>query len=235
MRRRAFVTGLGAVLATPLGVRAQSVGKVPRIGLLFPLSRQMASVSADALESGFRELGYVLGETIILDYHWAEGHADRLAALAAELVRSTPDVIIAVATQATLAVKAATTTIPIVTVGAADPVGTGLVESLARPGGNVTGIGVHQEEFVAKLPELLKEALPRLSRIGYVEDPSNPGYASILVVVRDTTKRLGLQSATYGQSKSSRPPSQPWPATGLVPWSWRTKSSRTSIGSASRP
>jgi putative tryptophan/tyrosine transport system substrate-binding protein len=198
MDRRLFLAALsGGLLATPGGLMAQQAGKVPRIGLLVPLSRQVASVSADALEGGFRELGYVLGESIILDYRWAEGHADRLPALAAELVNSRMDVIVSVATQATLAAKTATTTIPIVTVGAADPVGTGLVQTLARPGGNVTGIGVHQEEFAAKLPELLKEALPRVSRIGYLEDPSNPAVANILVVIRDTAKRLALQLVVY--------------------------------------
>jgi putative ABC transport system substrate-binding protein len=196
-RRRFLVAISGGLLATPAASMGQHAGKPPRVGLLFPLSRQVASVSADALESAFRELGYVLGESIILEYRWAEGRADRLPALAAELVSSKVDVIVSVATQATLAAKAATTTLPIVTVGAADPVGTGLVQSLARPGGNVTGIGVHLEEFTAKLPELLKEAVPHVSHVAYLEDPSNPGHASLLVVTRDTAKRMGLRLTVY--------------------------------------
>ena len=206
MDRRRFLAALsGALPATPGTSTAQQAGPVPRVGLLFPLSRPVASVSADALESGFRELGYVLGKSLILEYRWAEGHADRLPGLAAELVDSKVDLIVSVATQATLAAKAATPTIPIVTVGAADPVGTGLVQSLARPGGNVTGIGVHQEEFVAKLPELLKEALPRVSRIGYLEDPSNPAYAGLLAVVRDRPDPDQRVVAVLGQMESSVP------------------------------
>ena len=198
MNRRVFLAVLACgLVAKPIAPSAQSTRRVPRVGLLFPLSRQVASVSADALESGFRELGYLLGETVILDYRWAEGHAERLPALAAELVSSRADIIVSVATQATLAAKAATTTIPIVMVYVGDPVGTGLVQSLAKPGGNVTGIGVQLEEFAGKLPELLKEAFPRLSRIVYLADPNNPGCRVLQTTLGDTTKRLGLQLALY--------------------------------------
>jgi putative ABC transport system substrate-binding protein len=156
----------------------------------------VASISADALEAGFRDLGYEPGKTILLDYRWAEGRTERLPALAAELVGSKPEVIVTVATQATLAAKAATTTIPLVMVGAGDPVGTGLVASLPRPGGNVTGIGVHLEEFSAKLPELLKEAIPRASRVAVLGDPSNPAYP-VNQIIHDTARRLGLTPVAH--------------------------------------
>ena len=199
MNRRTFLSGLTlGTLAWPLAVEAQQPrGKPPHVGLLFPLSRQVASVSADALEAGFRDLGYTPGGNIILDYRWAEGQTERLPALAAELVGSKPDVIVTVATQATIAAKAVTTTIPLVMVGAADPVGTGLVSSLARPGGNVTGIGVHSEEFSAKLPELLKEAVPRASHVAVLGDPSNPAYHPVNQIIHDTARRLGLKPAAY--------------------------------------
>jgi putative ABC transport system substrate-binding protein len=197
MDRRAFLALVGGFLASPDVTSAQPTRRVPRVGLLFPLSRPVASVSADALEAGFRELGYIPGESIILDYRWAEGQAERLPILAAELVASKPDVIVTVATQATLAAKAVTTTIPLVMAYVADPVGTGIVSSLARPGGNVTGIGVQLEEFSAKLPELLKEAAPRTSHVAVLADPNNPGYQVHQAAVRDTARRLGLKLATY--------------------------------------
>ncbi len=143
------------------------------------------------------EIGYIPGESIILDYRWAEGNADRLPALVLELVSSKPDVIVTVATQATLAAKTAATTIPIVMVCVGDPVGAGIVQSLARPGGNVTGIGIHLDEFSAKLPELLKEASPRTSRIAVLADPSNPGYRVPQAAFSDASRRLGVELVRY--------------------------------------
>jgi putative ABC transport system substrate-binding protein len=196
--RRTFLVALAVGLLTrPDGTRAQPTRRVPRVGLLFPLSRQVASVSADALEAGFRELGHIPGENIVLDYRWAEGQAERLPSLAAELVEAKVDIIVSVATQATLAAKAMTTMIPIVMVYVGDPAGTGIVPSLARPSGNVTGIGVNLEEFSAKLPELLKEAFPRASRIAVLADPSNPGYRVPQMAIGDTARRLGVRLAAY--------------------------------------
>jgi putative ABC transport system substrate-binding protein len=194
--RRAFVTLVVGLLAGPDVTSAQPTRRAPHVGLLFPLSRQVASVSADALEAGLRELGYIPGENITLEYRWAEGHAERLPSLAAELAGSKPDVIVTVATQATVAAKAVTTTIPLVMVSVGDPVGTGIVSSLARPGGNVTGVGVHLEEFSAKLPELLKEAVPRASRVAVLADPSNLGYR-VNRAIHDTARTLGLKPAAY--------------------------------------
>jgi len=196
--RRVFMGALtGGLLAAPHAVGAQPGKKAPHVGLLYPLSRPQVTAVVDALEAGFRDLGYVPGKNIDLDYRWAEGKAERLPVLAAELVSLKVDLIVTVATQATLAAKSSTTTIPIVMVYVADPVGTGIVSSLAHPGGNVTGLGVQWEELSAKLPELIKEAFPRTSRVAVLADPNNPGYTVYRAAIGDAARKLGLQLAAY--------------------------------------
>ena len=138
--RRKFLAVLGGASAWPLAARGQAVGKVPRIGYLSPGSASPGPLAYhDEFQRGLRKLGYVEGRNIVIEYRFADGKFDRLGALAAELVQLDVDVIVSVVTQASLAAKNATRTIPIVFVSVGDPVGAGLVASLARPGANVTG------------------------------------------------------------------------------------------------
>ena len=161
-RHRFLLTSLAGALAAPLAAEAQQAGKVYRIGLLWNTPNpEMDAV----LLQGLRELGWVEGRNIVVERRYSEGRNDRLPGLAAELVGLQPDVIITAGTAAAAAAKAATTTIPIVFATVGDPVGSGLVASLARPGGNLTGIGSSGSGLTGKQLELLKEAIPGLSRI----------------------------------------------------------------------
>jgi hypothetical protein len=162
MRRREFITILGgAAAAWPLAARAQQVSSVPRIGYLSPGSASPGPLNYyDEFRRELRELGYVEGQNIVIDYRFANGKFDRLPQLAAELVQLNVDVIVSVVTQASLAAKNATRTIPIVIVSVGDPVGAGLVASLARPGANVTGNSSMTIEVIGKSLALLKQAVP---------------------------------------------------------------------------
>jgi len=171
MRPRTGLTTLALVLlfALPFAAQAQQTGKVWRIGVLAgsPPTTPEAARPWEALLQGLRELGYVEGQNLAVERRWAEGRAERYHELAAELVALKPDVIIAAYTPSVTAAKRATSTIPIVMALAGDPVGTGLVASLARPGGNITGMSVQNSpELAGKRLELLKEAFPSVSRVG---------------------------------------------------------------------
>jgi len=169
MRRIVLAVALAfSVLLAPLAADAQPAGKVPRIGYLAWGSP--ASSQKDAFRQGLRDLGYVEGQSISIEYRY--GKADQLPDLAAELVRLKVDVIVAVGTPSARAAKQATQTIPIVIVLAGDPVRSGLVTSLARPGGNVTGMSMLAPEVFAKALELLKEAVPKVSRVAILMDPT---------------------------------------------------------------
>ena len=165
MNRRAFILGLvGAVTLSPLAASAEPPAR--RIGLLMTTTPAAASHIAEAFADGLRELGHVEGKDVIVEYRWAEGKPERFAEMAAELVRHKVDVIVASSQAPALAAKRATQTIPIVMVNATDPVEVGLVASLARPGGNVTGLAQQlTPEIRAKQLQLLKEALPKVSRV----------------------------------------------------------------------
>ena len=199
LKRREFITLLGgAAAAWPLAARAQQAGKVPRIGYLSPSSVGFAARD-EAFRQGLRELGYVEGKNIVIEYRFAEGKFDRLPDLAAELVRLEVDVIVAVVTQASLAAKHATRTIPIVMVGVSDPLGSGLVASLARPGANVTGTSSMTSEVVGKSLELLKEAVPAVSRVAVLWNPDNAILqAQMLRETQLAAGRLGVELQTFG-------------------------------------
>jgi ABC-type uncharacterized transport system substrate-binding protein len=175
MKRREFIAVLsGAAFAWPVGASAQQAAKVPRIGYL---AGNLAANPhlREAFLQGLRDLGYVEGRNVLIEYRDVEGKYERLPALAAELVALKVDVILAGGTPQPLAAKQATTTIPIVFAGVGDPLGSGLVTSLARPGGNVTGLSVLQPELVGKGLEQLKQAVPGVSRVAVLWQPGGFG------------------------------------------------------------
>src|SRR6266849_2164099 len=171
------------LLAASLGTAgAQPPEKVPRVGYLNPGSPSdpLRQRRLEALRQGLRELGYVDGRNIAIESRWAEGQYDRYPALAADLVRLKVDVIVAMSGAATQAAQQATRTIPIVMSLVNDPVGSRLVPSLARPGGNVTGTSVMAPDLVGKQLELLKEVVPKVSRVAFLRHPANPASAANL-------------------------------------------------------
>jgi ABC-type uncharacterized transport system substrate-binding protein len=172
VKRRQFVSLVGSAAIWPLAARAQQP-TMPMIGFLFSQSADPFADRLRAFRQGLKETGYVEGENLAIVYGWAEGQYDRLPALAGELVRRQVAVIVAAGEPSTLAAKAATTTIPIVFAVAEDPVRRGLIASLARPGGNLTGINFFNAELVAKRLELLRELVPGASRVAVLVNPSN--------------------------------------------------------------
>jgi putative tryptophan/tyrosine transport system substrate-binding protein len=194
VRRRAFLCGSVAMLAAALAVEAQQPGKVPRVGFLGPRSRLDGAPFVNAFLQGLRELGWVEGQNIAIEYRFAEGRLDRLPDLAAELVRLNVDVILASSTPPALAAKNATRTIPIVMGTSADPEGSGLVASLARPGGNITGLSFSVAlDVIGKELELLKETVPNIRRVAVLSNPGNPGNVRALETVKTTARSLGVQ------------------------------------------
>src|SRR3989441_7674752 len=173
MNRRAFVAGGVALLAAPRGGEAQQAAKVARIGYLGTGSLESPEIQANlnAFRQGLSDLGYVEGSGIHIEYRTADGKLEQLAALATELVRLKVDIIVAGATPAARAAQQATTTIPVVAVAMGDPVRDGLVASLARPGANITGSTFLGPELVPKRLEILKEAIPKISRVAALWHP----------------------------------------------------------------
>jgi putative ABC transport system substrate-binding protein len=174
MNRRRFVAAIGAALATPLESFAQQPAKIARIGFLIPAYASSYASRVEALRAGLRDRGYVEGKDFVIEFRVADGKYDRLPDLAAELVRLEVDVIVTGGTPGTRAAKRATAGIPIVMAVSGDAVATGLIASLARPGGNVTGTTYFDPELHAKRLELLKEAVPHISRVGALINPDNP-------------------------------------------------------------
>ncbi len=173
---------------------AQPLEKVPRVGFLGPRTRSNDAGLVDAFLQGLRDLGWVEGKTIVIEYRWAEGRSDRLPDLAAELVRLKVDVIFAGNTATAVAAKNATGTIPIVMATAGDPVGLGLVTSLARPGGNVTGLSFSVgTDIVGKWLELLKETVPKVRRVAVLSNPANPSHALAIENVIVAARAVGVQ------------------------------------------
>jgi putative tryptophan/tyrosine transport system substrate-binding protein len=194
MDRRAFLASAGgALLASPLAALAQQPGKVPQIGLLSVASASASANDVEALRAGLRDLGYVEGRNIVIEFRWAEGKYDRLPDLAAELVRLKLDILVTPGTLATLAAKRATATIPIVMFNTGDAVATGLVASLAQPGGNITGSTILSPELMAKRLELLKEALPRTRRVAVLLNPNNPAQGLSLQAMETTARSLKME------------------------------------------
>ena len=193
MRRREFITLLGgAAAAWPLVARAQQAGKIYRIGFLWD-SPDAFLDALEAFRQGLRDLGYVEGRNIAIEYRWAEGKPERMRELAEELVRLKVDVIVAPSSIYTEAAKRATSTIPIIFVSHAEPLGSRHVTSLARPGGNITGLSLMMTETNVKGLELLKEAVPGISRVAVIFDPATPSHGPGLKAVKAAGPTLGLR------------------------------------------
>jgi putative tryptophan/tyrosine transport system substrate-binding protein len=193
-QRKVICFALGAVLlALRFPVEAQQTKNVPRIGFLGFTSLSGIAARIEAFRRGLRELGYVDGKNIVIEYRYAEGKLDRLSELAAELVRLKVDVIVTSGPSVTRAVKEATTTISIVMGFDTDPVGNGFVTSLARPGGNITGLSSLAPELSGKQLELLKEIVPKLSRLAVFGTSTNPGNAQQLKEMELAAKAFGVK------------------------------------------
>ena len=191
--RRVFLGTLaGGLLAAPLAAEAQQARKVWRIGFLGFTSASFATARVDAFRLGLQELGYVEGRNLTVEFRWADGNVDRLPALATELMNLKFDVIVTQGTEATVAAHAATTTMPIVFTVASDPVAAGLVSSLARPGGNVTGLTDIASEVAGKRLELMREAVPGVARIGVLWNPANASAGPQMKNTVAAGKILGL-------------------------------------------
>jgi putative tryptophan/tyrosine transport system substrate-binding protein len=192
MDRRTFIGGVaGGLLAAPLGTRAQQVGKVYRIGILEPIPAAQNAANLDALRKGLRDLGYVEGRNLVIEYRSADGRAERFPDLATELVRLKVDLIVTRGTPATNAAKSATETIPVV-MAAMRPLA--VVASLAQPSGNITGVTTFSTELTGKRIELLKELVPNLSRVALLHNMGNPAAPPEWEEVKTAARSLGLQS-----------------------------------------
>ena len=196
MRRRAFIAALGGAAAWPLTTRAQQAA-LPVVGLIRDGSADANARNAAAFRKGLNETGYVEGQNVTVEYSWLDGQYDRLPALVADLVRRRVAVIATPGAVPTLAAKAATTTIPIVFGVAEDPVKLGLVTSLARPGGNATGINVFNQEVTAKRLRLLHDLVPKAVRIALLVNPADAGSETTLRDVQEAAATIGLQIQNF--------------------------------------
>jgi putative tryptophan/tyrosine transport system substrate-binding protein len=192
VKRRTFIAGLGSTAAWPLAARAQQAA-VPVIGVLLPQSADDYKIEIAAFLQGLKDTGYVEGQNVAIEYRYAENQLDRLPELAADLVRRRVAVIVASGSIAARPAKAATTTIPIVFVTGADPVALGLVASLNRPGGNLTGSANLAAELAPKQLQLLRELMPNASVFGILADPASPATQSVLPDLQAAARTLGRQ------------------------------------------
>ena len=193
MRRREFITLLGgAAAAWPFAARGREGGSARRIGYLTLATGPTLSHSG-AFERGLQELGYKLGQNVTIEYRWGAGRMERLPALARELVQLNPDVIVVAATPVIQAVKNATVTIPIVIAHSADPVQTGFVTSLARPGGNITGLSSITLDLAPKRLELLRELLPGMTRVAFLAHSADPAAPLFVEQTQIAANAFGLR------------------------------------------
>jgi ABC-type uncharacterized transport system substrate-binding protein len=197
MKRREFITLLGGATAGwPLAARAQQQGKLPTIGFLGPTTPSAQSQWVTAFLQQLRELGWIERRTFAIEYRWAEGRTERFAEIASEFVQLKVDVIVTYGTPQVIAAKQATSVIPIVFALAGDPVGAGLIASLARPGGNVTGLSLQTTDSANKRIELLREVLPGLQRLAILVNVGNPIHVLEISEVREAARTLGVEVAT---------------------------------------
>jgi len=199
MDRRRFISAATvSLLAAPLAAEAQPPGKVDRIGFLGNSTAALEANLVGPFREGLRDLGYVEGRNILIEYRWADGKYERFPALIAELAALKVDVIVTAGTPAALAVKKTTPSIPLVMVAVGDPIGVGLVASLARPGGNVTGLSSIAPELEGKRLELLRDVVPKLSHIAVFWNPDNPFHAGSLKETRAAAQVLGIKVQLLG-------------------------------------
>ena len=196
MRRRQFLGVLSGAAAWPLAASAQGARKLPTIGLLSGAAPSVEGQRIAAFVQRLRELGWIDGRTVAIEYRWGEGRSKRFADIAAEFVRLKVDVILAAGTAPALAAKQATGDIPVVFALAGDPVGTGLVASLARPGGNVTGQSNQAIDVADKKVELLREVVPALRRLAILANVDYPGGALEISEIHEAARKLGLDVVT---------------------------------------
>jgi putative ABC transport system substrate-binding protein len=195
-RRKFLATLGGAVTAWPLAARAQQPAKLPTVGFLVSGTPSTHGQWVAAFVRRLHELGWIEGRTIAIEYRWAEGRTERATEIAAEFVRRKVDVIVTSATASVVAAMQATSVIPIVFAAAGDPVGTGLVASLARPGGNVTGLSIQQTDLAAKRLELLREVVPGLRRLAILANVGGPAVVLDMREVQATARTLGFEVIT---------------------------------------
>ena len=198
MNRRTFLSGIAGLLSMPLAAEGQPAQRMPRIGVL-----AQNSPLWEAFRQGLRDLGYVEGRTITIEYRWGEGNDEQFPRFAADLVSLGVNAIVTWGTPATLAAKNATKTIPIVMAASGDPVGTGLIASLSHPGGNITGSSSHNPGAEAKRLQLLKEIVPKLSRVGVIWNPANPLHNGLLRELNDAAAKLGVSVEPFGVQQSA--------------------------------
>jgi putative ABC transport system substrate-binding protein len=203
MRRREALAAIAALGAWPglVELRAQPT-KPARIAALFNGTQAVEKPTLEAFMRGLREHGYADGRNVVLDIRYGEGRLERLPAIVAELVARRPDVVLLQGSQAIWAGKRATSTIPIVMVSVADPAGQGLIRSLAKPGGNITGLAILTEEDVAKRLELLREVFPRAATFGYLTNLSNPAMPAIWRQVEVSAKKIGVAVQLYNATSA---------------------------------
>jgi putative ABC transport system substrate-binding protein len=193
------ITSVGVVLfsVAPLGVGAQPAGKIHRIGFLGNSTAALEAPLVGPFREGLRERGYVEGQNIVIEYRWADGKYERFPALTAELLAQQVEVIVTAGTPAAQAVKKATREVPLVMVAVGDPVGAGIIASLRRPGGNITGLTSIADETQGKRLELLKEVLPTLSRVAVLSNPENRSAAGVVSENRAAAQLLGMSVQVF--------------------------------------
>jgi len=199
MDRRRFISAATLILlAVPPAAEAQQPGKVSRVGFLGNSTAALEANLVEPFREGLRDLGYVEGRNLLIEYRWADGRYERFPALIAELAALNVDVIVTAGTPAALAVKKTTPSIPLVMVAVGDPIGVGLVASLARPGGNATGLSSIAPELEGKRLELLREVVPKLSHIAVLSNPDNLFHAGSLKETRAAARVLGIRVQVLG-------------------------------------
>jgi putative tryptophan/tyrosine transport system substrate-binding protein len=194
-RRRFIASVVGAIVCAPRAGQAQGPGKVARIGFLWDTPAVWPH-ALEAFRQGLRELGWIEGRNLVIEYRWAEGRFDRLPGFVEDLIRLKVDLIVAPTSIYTGAAKKVTSSIPIVFISHADPVNSGHVASLARPGGNATGLTIVMSETMAKSVELLKTTIPGFTRLAVIWDPATPSHRPALKAVEDAGRALGLRVQT---------------------------------------
>ena len=197
MKRREFITLLGGAAAWPLAARAQQSGKLPTVGFLGSATPLVESQRVAAFVQRLRQLGWIENRNVAIEYRWAEGRSERFVEFATEFVQLKVDLIVAPSTPAVIAAKQATSIIQIVFAGAGDPVATGLVASLGRPGGNVTGLASQLVDTGSKRLELLREVVPSLRRLAIMGNVGNPAIVLEMREVQATARALGLEATTF--------------------------------------